>query len=161
MPVDKQCYSCHKTLETAVIESSNIHHPVDEGKCTACHSPHGTKIKFQLLNRPNELCLSCHERIITTTVRKGHIYMEEGNCLSCHTSHHSDLKGLLNDRDPALCIQCHSADTERLLKAHREPIKEISRCTSCHESHVTEKPGLLKSIMHKPFMQGDCEACHV
>ncbi|NIO36518.1 hypothetical protein GTO27_02320, partial [Candidatus Bathyarchaeota archaeon] len=60
--------------EEAKVRSTK-HYPVDEGKCTECHSPHGTKLKYQLLHRPNELCLSCHGRIVTTTVRKGHVSM--------------------------------------------------------------------------------------
>ena len=107
-----------------------------------------------LLNRPKELCLSCHERIVTTTVRKGHIEMEKGDCLSCHVSHYSESRYLTNAKDPALCIQCHSIDTANLLKVHIKPIAKINHCLPCHEPHVTEKPGLLRKIKHNPFAKG-------
>ena len=161
MSPKKLCFTCHEKVMTGITESTVKHLPVQEGKCTECHSPHGTKLKYQLLNRTNELCLSCHERIVTTTVRKGHIEMEEGDCLSCHATHYSDIQSLLSGDDPAICIQCHSTDTERLLQMHRESFDKISQCTTCHEPHVTESPGLLREIKHEPFIRGDCEACHV
>jgi predicted CXXCH cytochrome family protein len=148
-------------MENKIKTSSNRHAPAENGKCTACHSPHVTKLAKLLLNRPKELCLTCHEKIVTTTARKGHIDMEKGDCLSCHTSHYSRNKVLLAENDPLLCIKCHSADTERLLRDHGEPIAKISHCATCHVPHVTEKPGLLKKVMHDPFARKDCKACHV
>jgi predicted CXXCH cytochrome family protein len=136
------------------------HFPVERGRCTECHSPHGSKIKKQLLNQPNELCLSCHERIITTKARKGHLYLEEGDCLSCHFPHFSDQKKLLSRKDPKLCLSCHTSDTAQIRQTHRSSLKKIQKCLSCHEPHVTENPGLLKHVMHEPFVSGDCEACH-
>jgi predicted CXXCH cytochrome family protein len=147
-------------METDVKASSDKHLPVEEGKCTVCHSPHGAKVGHLLLNRTKDLCLSCHERIVTTTIRRGHIDMEKGDCLSCHVSHYSALRYLLSAKDPALCVKCHSVDTERLLKVHIKPIDKIKRCLSCHVPHVTEKPGLLKNVKHSPFAKGDCKVCH-
>ena len=57
-------------MEKDVTASASKHLPVEEGRCTGCHSPHGTKISALLYNRPKELCLSCHERIITTTASR-------------------------------------------------------------------------------------------
>jgi predicted CXXCH cytochrome family protein len=147
-------------MEEKIKSSMDKHLPVEEGKCIACHSPHETKLKHLLLNRPQELCLSCHEKVVTTTTRKGHIIMEQGDCLSCHVSHYSDSKYLLNAKDPALCIKCHSTDTQRLLNVHLERVTKINQCLGCHEPHVTEKPGLLRKVKHAPFAKGDCKACH-
>jgi predicted CXXCH cytochrome family protein len=160
MPVKDLCVKCHEPIKKGLLESKARHLPVEEGKCTECHSPHGTRMKYQLLDRTNELCMSCHNRLIVTTDFKGHLQMEEGNCLSCHLSHFSDLSYLMKDKDPAICIQCHSADTERLLEAHREQLGKIGRCTTCHEPHLSTQPGLLRGIMHEPFIKGNCEACH-
>jgi predicted CXXCH cytochrome family protein len=147
-------------MKSELSVSINKHLPVDEGKCNLCHNPHGSKLKYQLLNTPNELCLTCHERIVTTTSRKGHIAMEEGDCLTCHVSHYSSSSYLLKDSDPSLCLKCHSADTEQLLKVHRTSLDEIDKCMSCHEPHVTEGSGMLKKVLHEPFNRGNCEACH-
>jgi predicted CXXCH cytochrome family protein len=133
---------------------------VVEGKCTACHNPHGTKLEYQLVNQPREVCLVCHQKIVTTTARKGHIEMEEGDCLSCHHPHDSDLRKLLEAEDPGLCMRCHGSDAERLSTVHRMPLAEISRCTSCHEPHVSAGEGLLKEVLHDPFGRRDCIACH-
>jgi predicted CXXCH cytochrome family protein len=155
------CLDCHTSIKKTLDNIGFKHSPVAEGECTACHNPHGSKLEYQLLSQPNDLCLSCHERIITTKDRKGHIAMENGSCLSCHTSHYSELKGLMVGKDPAICKQCHSDDTERLISVHRQPLDKISACMSCHEHHVAEKPGMLKLISHDPFTHGNCEACHV
>ncbi|MEK6816656.1 MAG: cytochrome c3 family protein, partial [Nanoarchaeota archaeon] len=158
-PMREMCAQCHKDKETKMMASRVKHSPAEDGKCNACHSPHSAaKLDNLLLNRPKELCLSCHEKIVATTARKGHMDLD---CLNCHASHYADLKGLLSAQDPALCIKCHSADTERLLKAHINPVANIKRCLSCHEPHVTEKRGLLKKIKHAPFdKEGGCKACH-
>jgi predicted CXXCH cytochrome family protein len=136
------------------------HLPVEEGKCTACHNPHISKISGLLLNRPRELCLSCHERIVTTNIRKGHITMEKGDCTSCHKPHFSDSAHLITEKDPALCVKCHGTDSARLTKVHLKPIEKINRCLACHEPHVTENPGMLRNIKHSPFAKGDCRDCH-
>ncbi len=115
------------------------------------------KMRF---NRPRELCLSCHERIVTTTVRKGHIAMEGGDCLSCHLPHSSKLHYLQSDSDPQLCLKCHLDDTRDLSKIHLISLSEIKRCLECHEPHVTEKPGLIRNIKHTPFTKGECRECH-
>lgn len=50
-------------------------------KCTNCHDPHTTKIKFQ----DNQLCLQCHEPKYDS---KDHHFHEEANegtkCVNCH-----------------------------------------------------------------------------
>lgn len=62
--------------------------------CTACHDPHGSAIRFQLVKKDNgnELCLSCHGKRFANpdAVRKHtrHTYAPEtkgtSRCSSCH-----------------------------------------------------------------------------
>lgn len=60
------------------VQSKMYHNNV---KCTNCHDPHTTKIKFQ----DNKLCLQCHEPSYDTKAHHFHAEENEGSkCVSCH-----------------------------------------------------------------------------
>ncbi|MEQ9286631.1 MAG: tetratricopeptide repeat protein [Cyclobacteriaceae bacterium] len=60
------------------VQSKMYHNNV---KCTNCHDPHTTKIKFQ----DNNLCLQCHEPKYDTKDHHFHEEVSEGaKCVNCH-----------------------------------------------------------------------------
>jgi predicted CXXCH cytochrome family protein len=71
-PEKELCLDCHKTVLTAAMTA--LHGPINEGKCTACHEPHGAQNRNLLAKGfPAEgyvpytdaaygLCFSCHRR---------------------------------------------------------------------------------------------------
>lgn len=121
---DEICVACHTDKKDLIAEESStyyIHGILKGGGCIACHSPHATENKFQLLKPINELCVGCH-----TTFKglvKGHPvggHPVQGvkdprrperafACTSCHNPHGSDYKFLLigDILGGQVCSQCH------------------------------------------------------
>ena len=58
-PAAELCGSCHAPIAKR-IASSGAHTAAAQGKCAACHEPHGAKGKGLLKGTPKQLCASCH-----------------------------------------------------------------------------------------------------
>jgi len=96
-------------------KTSIAHNPVQEGNCSACHSPHASDIGF-LVNRPSilELCGTCHEWQKHTSHPIGEKIIDSRNrnltlqCLSCHRSHGTGNRQMIPfPTITDLCVQCH------------------------------------------------------
>ncbi|NVO01270.1 MAG: cytochrome c3 family protein [Bacteroidetes bacterium] len=145
------CITCHPDAMDAT-KSPFSHKALTEKKsCVNCHSPHSTTEKKLLLKDEKTLCLSCHNKSITSGTKKYsniklivekskyvHAAIESG-CISCHTPHGSKTAQLLKNNFP----EGNYADSKK---------DSYSICFSCHE------PGLLeleKSTVATSFRNGD------
>ncbi|BCR03996.1 c-type cytochrome [Desulfuromonas versatilis] len=147
------CRQCHPFIA----EKKFVHAPVKQGRCLACHQPHGGADRFLLNDRDDvsSLCLGCHP---DTTRQGGNIHgpFASGACSQCHSPHDSEQEGLLRLPPRQLCLRCH-ADFARELREARivHPPVTDSPCTSCHAPHASEAGFLLNESM--PEL---CIGCH-
>jgi len=84
LPIDQLCVKCH-SLD---LHKKYIHGPVASGGCRVCHSPHGSGYPFLLVAKPEEFCLSCHNKENLNRNEKHAGLIEE--CSACHDAHSSD-----------------------------------------------------------------------
>ncbi len=125
-PVTELCGQCHKDVLARVdaVSAEKRHGPVRDGKCNACHDPHGTNDPQMLRGRhPDQarfyttfkedryVCLRCHDtgkfsENGTTGFRKEgkslhftHVNRRKGLvCRACHDPHASSNEHLINER---------------------------------------------------------------
>lgn len=126
-PGKETCTGCHKSVVTAAM--TNLHGPVADGDCGACHEPHGSANGKLLAKEfpPGPyvpytgtefaLCFSCHERDIVqypdtaaaTEFRDGarnlhYVHVNDKqkarSCKLCHDVHGSGNPKLLADSVP-------------------------------------------------------------
>jgi predicted CXXCH cytochrome family protein len=97
------------------VKGAITHTPIIEGKCEACHSPHGSDSVF-LLKGPSivESCGKCHDWIKHTSHPMGEKVRDTRNknlavqCLSCHVSHGTGYRFMIPYPTVTdLCVQCH------------------------------------------------------
>ena len=120
---------CHARYASA----AQIHEPVLEGTCSACHEADGGNHTFAVKANGNELCLTCHD-----TGKSGihrHSPIDDPGCLGCHDPHVSETAGLLHENSvEKQCKTCH----EKILKRiNHEPFDQ-GFCTSCHDPHEAD-----------------------
>ncbi len=172
------CAFCH--IGKADTGGLHTHKPVEEGKCTECHNPHGSDQRRMLAGATvSETCLSCHKAVLEG---RPHVHspIAKGDCLGCHKAHSSVLPKLMVEEGRALCLRCHSnvehAGAPAVLASENHAAGESSPaaispepppttltvhkpllgdCTQCHEQHASKEPGLLKSDV-----RGLCSSCH-
>ena len=137
-----------------------MHPPVED--CTSCHefrkAEGATLVK--LASPPPDLCLTCHDGL--TKAAKGQLKSPHApvtdTCLNCHDPHSADQTSLLKSPEKELCGSCHAA--EDVGKAHPVRVDAVS-CLSCHAAHGSDQKGMLAgTVVHAPFGDGSCEACH-
>jgi predicted CXXCH cytochrome family protein len=122
-PVVSVCGKCHEDtvkLQEASInnpENKNLCRPVQEGKCTACHSPHSADNILLLPELPVgvNICGKCHDLKTHSTHPMGAQAVDKRNknlsvgCLSCHracgTGNHPSM--LHFETTTGTCAQCH------------------------------------------------------
>jgi len=135
------CYKCHAEVKTDLDASTNVHEAMKiENSCTTCHSPHSSDEKNLLLTQQKKLCLSCHNKDVTSTGAKAvniksllanakviHPPAENG-CVVCHQPHASANNYLLISSFPkgnyapavrdtfGLCWECHDSDLLEVAK---------------------------------------------
>lgn len=136
--VAEKCFECHEKFPARQF----THTPVDNGECTACHSPHGSPNKFQLLAKGGDLCFNCHDEDLV----KGafvHGPAAVGGCIACHEPHTADYAKNLRAEGSNLCFMCHVDKAEAISKAEfvHTPVKD--KCTSCHNPHSAAKQFML------------------
>jgi predicted CXXCH cytochrome family protein len=126
-PDSKLCFNCHEN----VWEKMKFWHgPTAAGSCATCHSPHASNYPFFLRAPKRDLCLGCHEEILT----KPHVIMgfsasnaghpvrksvdpyhpnREFTCVSCHNPHAGTSWTFLQNYDGTseiytFCRTCHA-----------------------------------------------------
>lgn len=115
-PMAKVCGNCHSDTIDRQEKAKAKHKPVQEGKCTSCHSPHASN-QALLFPQDNviDLCGSCHDWQKHVTHPIGGKIIDPRNknltvqCLSCHQSHGTDYKYMLFQATISeSCTQCHA-----------------------------------------------------
>lgn len=84
---EELCFKCHNQAG-----ASQVHAPVEEGACTECHDPHGTKTPALLIENSNDLCYQCHDEsdILPSDAKSTHAPVADGKCWQCHNPHSAD-----------------------------------------------------------------------
>ena len=163
---------CHAAFAAA----AQVHAPVAERACSACHKDDVGGHRFPLKRASAaDSCTFCHA--VSGTASHQHKALEQG-CLTCHDPHASRAKFLLKaDTVEQLCRTCHETPTKRF--AHR-PFAD-GQCTLCHQPHEADNVKLLRGgaganhcftchadlktalasarHVHKPAAR-DCNDCH-
>lgn len=132
------CFECHDPFP----KKQFAHGPYEEGECTACHSPHGSPNKYQLVAKGSALCLTCHdEALVGGAFVHGPVAV--GSCTACHDPHTASYARNLRAQQPDLCLGCHTdkADSIHNSQFVHKPVAE--KCTSCHNPHSNAKQYML------------------
>jgi len=154
-PAKDLCLDCH-TEDYSKYDF--IHGPVAVGACIVCHESHSSSFKGLLSDRPDTLCLNCHEELEPSPMEKRNLHKPiEDGCIACHDPHASDQKFQLEQSVPNLCLECHDWLKEEMDSATiiHAPVRDQSGCTTCHNPHFSTLPKLQK------YTQPDlCLSCH-
>ena len=155
----------------------NVHDPVSENTCEACHEDDDVKEHtFTLTFEDPELCTQCHDEPSATHLHSA--LADEGPCQQCHELHASDNDTLLiTPTTGELCQECHEI-TEGMTHLHGPTA--VNECSMCHRAHgsdyennltmdpntlcvfchITTKEELEKiEFVHEPA-RGNCVGCH-
>jgi len=152
------CYQCHQVLAKQLKEAPFVHTPVAKGGCKRCHEAHSSPYKKLLSKKTKELCFSCHQEVKKRYARP-HPPFAQGQCLQCHEAHWANNQVFLKRTDSSLCLRCHQ-QIQTLAIKHKVKRIQTLECLSCHDPHGGQKVGILRSFKHKPYTQGQCQACH-
>lgn len=192
-PVRSACLQCHTAHagDRATLQKKNVHEPVAQGKCSACHTVEDSAIVTD--RAADRLCLDCHEKP-ADDMTSSHKPYREGQCTSCHLVHASDDPVLLAAPKETICLSCHRPESqpggkpgsEAAGEEAREPVRSIhepvekGQCMECHTSHdsgqatlLREEPGTLcfrchdrigyssEGKSHPPASGESCATCHL
>lgn len=163
------CLQCHADRNATALKG-RVHRPAVDN-CTACHSPHSSPNKYQLLKPPSgaqseNLCLTCHDKGLKTPEHGSRHAALETGCDTCHQTHKVGDPGKtefafhLTKAVPALCLDCHDAKEKTLIAAHRDQPFAQADCSSCHDAHQSPSPKLMNANLHPPFAEKACDICH-
>ncbi len=152
------CYTCHENLVEA-FRKQGVHKPVEQGKCDACHAPHGSDHAGFVKDSAAALCGACHTVDSTLSAKHNNYNLAGADCLDCHNPHISGKPKLLraNSHPPyeeKSCDACHTQGPDGKVKL-AGAVNEV--CASCHE---TSKEEATKKFQHPPFEAGECTSCH-
>ena len=137
--LSKICFSCHDKFKFKKI----VHKPLQQGECVACHSPHGSPYKYQLLANGADLCFKCHDKRLNKN-KYVHGPAAVGGCILCHDAHSADYKNNLRAEGSELCFLCHTEKKIKFdqAKFQHKPVAE--NCANCHNPHAAPKKFMLK-----------------
>jgi DmsE family decaheme c-type cytochrome len=142
------CSTCHQAQHSDLLKPS--HHPLREGTmaCTACHSPHGSTARAQLVkNTVNETCTTCHAEYRGPFLWEHQPVTED--CTNCHNPHGTTQPALLKLRPPFLCQTCHEGaghpsivnTPQGLAGGNPSAYLLVSGCVNCHSQvHGSNNP---------------------
>lgn len=165
----KLCLTCHTEKDASQIKG-HVHPPAVRN-CLACHDPHVSDNKNQLLkpmtgDKKENLCLACHNQGLDVPEKGSHHAALDMGCDTCHVTHKTgqDLtlenKFHLTKAAPALCVDCHDPKDADLQKAHQNQPFGAANCLQCHDPHQSDAPKLMAKFTHPPFAEKSCEICH-
>jgi predicted CXXCH cytochrome family protein len=125
------CFDCH---DKTMFEKKVGHGPASSGQCLLCHAAHASDHKFALLiNRPAELCVSCHEGVVPHLVSGMH---KEGHPvgLTRKKGGSKSMKDPLRPKKPFYCGSCHDPHGSDNIYSLRFPAASaMGICTNCHK----------------------------
>ncbi len=157
-PGDELCLSCHQDFERRLAQGAFVHTPVTQG-CATCHDPHGAGHGGGhgfLLKEGARRCDDCHaDHAVRTPARSPSAQAPSGafhgafdgdeDCRRCHLVHSAPHPQLLSSVAADQCLECHA-----------QPLTAPDGSTVLgFEQDLLELP-----VLHLPFEQGDCGACH-
>jgi predicted CXXCH cytochrome family protein len=163
------CLTCHADKKAADIKGTV--HPPAVRDCLACHDPHNSDNKDQLLkstsgSEKENLCSSCHQTGLNVP-EKGSLHAAVAmGCDTCHVTHKSGAEPTMENRfhlakpAPALCVDCHDPKEANLQKAHQNQPFGTANCIECHDPHQSPAPKLIAKFQHAPFEARGCDTCH-
>ena len=147
--LSKTCFSCHDKFKLKKI----LHKPLQQGECIACHSPHGSPNKFQLLANGAALCFKCHDKNLEKN-RYVHGPVAVGGCILCHDPHSADYKFNLRAKGSELCFLCHTEKRKKFEEAKFQHKPVAENCANCHNPHSAPNKFMMKSDI--PQLCFDC-----
>jgi predicted CXXCH cytochrome family protein len=148
--LSKICLSCHENITLKEF----VHGPLKQGECTACHNPHGSAYKFQLVSQGADLCFQCHDKQINMS-RYKHGPSAMGGCVLCHDPHSADYRNNLKAEGPELCFICHSDKGEQFAQTEFKHKPVAEKCTICHNPHSASRKFMLSNDVPEI-----CYSCH-
>ena len=150
--VRKSCSDCHQK-EMLKYKEGNLHKPLVDNNCEACHIPHGLIGALKLKEKDAKLCYQCHEKDRPRLEKAPlHTPLTQGICLKCHNPHSSKLKGLTRVSGNDLCYLCHAKGPFAKKTIHKAV---ADGCDNCHNPHSSEHGYNLLEKGNKL-----CEKCH-
>jgi len=163
------CLTCHADKKAADIKGTV--HPPAVRDCLACHDPHSSDNKNQLLKpvsggEKENLCLNCHRTGLNMPEKGSHHAALDMGCDTCHVIHKTGADPTPENRfhltksPPALCLDCHDAKDADLQKAHQNQPFGTANCLECHDPHQSASPKLMAKFQHVPFQGNGCDTCH-
>jgi predicted CXXCH cytochrome family protein len=163
------CVTCHADKKASDIKGTI--HPPAVRDCLACHDPHSSDNKNQLLKplsggEKENLCLTCHQTGLNVPEKGSHHAALDMGCDTCHTIHKTGEELTpqnqfhLTKAAPALCVDCHDPKDAGLQKAHQNQPFGSADCLQCHDPHQSAVPKLMAKFMHPPFADKQCDVCH-
>ncbi|MGE4580173.1 MAG: cytochrome c3 family protein [Desulfuromonadales bacterium] len=150
--VSAVCLQCHPGQQPAAGMTDK------HQNCASCHAPHGNEGDHFLLKSLPELCLTCHKVDQFWEQGAAHAPAAAGQCTVCHDPHFSRVETAFDARET--CFGCHNLSPAELTKSHGGMRPGDQTCLECHDPHGASNTSLLHPVGHKPFMDGDCAACH-
>lgn len=129
----KLCVVCHedkkKFIARGAEERLKVHGILSARGCVACHSPHATEHRFQLLDDIEALCVSCHADLKD---------VEVGHPVVGHP-----LRGVADPLRPGtdlICTGCHDPHGSEYPFMLPADVRGGLICAKCHAGGVREKP---------------------
>jgi predicted CXXCH cytochrome family protein len=141
---------------------ANLHKPILEGKCLACHKPHSSNSQLLLKDvAVFFLCEECHEEIFDalSISEEPHPPQEQGECIKCHSAHASEEKYLFKKSLKFICFNCHESFVEGVQAGEKKSTHRPARagaCYECHDLHFSEMDTSFINISKKVI----CIRCH-
>lgn len=168
------CFTCHEDKKEWISKASVKHGGLNtEKKCLACHDPHFSDYTKQLVAKPVDLCMNCHDKPLDTPSGK---ILDMKTYLAENNDHH----GPIRQKDCSACHNTHGSDNFRMLREYFPPLfyasfdaKNYALCFNCHEKTLVLEQ---KTTTLTNFRNGDqnlhfvhvnknikgrtCRACH-
>lgn len=137
LPVEQKdlCLDCHRRdaklrpkglvgLDGDLSDNESVHGPIRDGKCSACHDPHGSDFPKLLSDSYPEMFYAPY---------KDGIY---GFCLQCHE------QNLLRFEDTSIYTKFRNG-MQNLHYTHVVNTRKGRTCRACHDPHISKLPSLM------------------